>query len=238
MSNGGIDPTAVVSPLATVGEGVVIGPHAVVYDSADIADGVWIGAGAVIAAPAEIRGSSHFGWPRSTEGLFRTVIGSGTVIREHVVVGQGVEGDTVIGRDGYIMNGAYVAHDCFLGEQVTLASGTRLAGHVWLGRGANLGLNVSVHQRRRIGGGAMIGMGAVVTHDVRPFAKAYGNPARVVGANVFRLRALGLSEDECARVAAILDGGTDGDAGFGASLLDGESAEALGPDLRAWATPR
>lgn len=235
MSNSGIHPSAVVSPLATLGLGVVIGPHAVVYDSADLADGVWIGAGAVIAAPAEIRGSSRFDWPRSTGGSFRTVIGSGTVIREHVVIGQGVEGDTVVGRDGYIMNGAYVAHDCVLSDQVTLASGTRLAGHVWLGRGANLGLNVSVHQRRRIGGGAMVGMGAVVTRDIRPFAKAYGNPASVVGTNVFRLRALGLSEDECARAAAILD--SDGGTGTEIGRLDSEAVDALGPDLRAWATP-
>jgi len=233
MSDHGIHPSAVVSRLATVGQGVVIGPHAIVYDSADIADGVWIGAGAVVAAPAEIRGSSNFDWPRSTGSAFRTVIGSGTVIRENVVIGQGTEGDTVIGRDCYIMNAAYVAHDCFLADQVTLASGTRLAGHVWLGRGANLGLNVSVHQRRRIGGGAMVGMGAVVTHDIRPFAKAYGNPARIVGTNVFRLRALGLSEDQCARVTALLGGDTD----LGIGLLDVDTAAALGPDLRAWATP-
>jgi UDP-N-acetylglucosamine acyltransferase len=231
MSNRGIHPSAVVSPLATLGQGVVIGPHAVVYDSADIADGVWIGAGAVVAAPAEIRGSSNFEWPRSTSGSFRTVIGSGTVIREHVVIGQGSEGDTVIGRDCYIMNAAYVAHDCFLADQVTVASGTRLAGHVWLGRGANLGLNVSVHQRRRIGGGAMVGMGAVVTNDIRPFAKAYGNPARVVGTNVVRLRALGLSEDECASVAAVLES----DDGLEIGFLDGDASDALGPDLRAWA---
>jgi UDP-N-acetylglucosamine acyltransferase len=227
-------PSAVVSPLATIGHGAVIGPHAVIYDSADIADNVWIGAGSIIGAPAEIRGTPHFDWPRSTNGSFRTVIGSRTVIREHCVVGQGIEGDTVIGPDGYIMNAAYVAHDCVLSEQVTLASGVRLAGHVWLGRGANLGLNVAVHQRRRIGGGAMIGMGAVVTHDIRPFAKAYGNPARVVGTNAFRLRALGLDEDQCARIAAILDN----DGGAGAYPFEGESADALAPDFRAWAMPR
>ena len=231
MSDRSIHSSAVVSPLAAIGRGVVIGPHAVIYDSADIGNDVWIGAGTVIGAPAEIRGSAHLAWPRSTDGSFRTIIGPGTVIRENCVVGQGVERDTIIGDDSYIMNTAYVAHDCVLAEQVTLASGVRLAGHVWLGRGVNLGLNASVHQRRRIGGGAMIGMGAVVTRDIRPFAKAYGNPARVTGTNIFRLRALGLSEEQCTRVASILD--NDGDAGFDA--LGSDAAEVLAPDFRAWA---
>jgi hypothetical protein len=48
-------------------------------------------------------------------------------------------------------------------------------GHdVWIGHGA------IVLPGRRIGTGAVIGAGAVVTRDVPPYAIAVGNPARVL----------------------------------------------------------
>ena len=43
-----------------------------------------------------------------------------------------------------------------------------------------LGANVTVLPGRRIGTGSVIGAGAIVTHDIPPFAVASGNPAKVV----------------------------------------------------------
>jgi UDP-N-acetylglucosamine acyltransferase len=56
-------------------------------------------------------------------------------------------------------------------------------------------MDAVVHQRRVVGPGAMVGMGAVVTRDVPPFAKSYGNPARTVGANVVGLERMGVSDE-------------------------------------------
>ena len=39
----------------------------------------------------------------------------------------------------------------------------------------------------------MIGMGSVVTRDVPPFAKAFGNPAHVRGANIIGMTRGGVS---------------------------------------------
>ena len=63
----------------------------------------------------------------------------------------------------------------------------------------------------------MVGMSAAVTRDVPPFAKAYGNPADVRGANVVGMQRGGVDPDvirilsaiyagEAADVAAIPDG--------------------------------
>jgi UDP-N-acetylglucosamine acyltransferase len=57
-----------------------------------------------------------------------------------------------------------------------------------------------VHQRRVIGGLAMIGMGAVVTRDVPPAALAYGNPCRVHGANRVGMERAGVPVEEIAAV--------------------------------------
>ena len=57
-------------------------------------------------------------------------------------------------------------------------------------------------QRRVIGPGAMVGMGSVVTRDVPPFAKAYGNPCRVRGANAVGMTRGGLPQDAVDFLAA------------------------------------
>ncbi len=51
----------------------------------------------------------------------------------------------------------------------------------WIGPGAQLGVNVTVLPFVRIGEGAIIGAGSVVTRDVEPGSVAFGNPAQVRG---------------------------------------------------------
>jgi UDP-N-acetylglucosamine acyltransferase len=81
-------------------------------------------------------------------------------------------------------------------------------------RGANLGLNVSVHQRRSIGALTMVGMGTPVTRDIPPFATAYGTPPRVHGVNRFGMARAGVAEDDIAAVEKLFAGGTaDGSGG-------------------------
>ena len=83
-----------------------------------------------------------------------------------------------------------------------MASSVTLGGHVHVGDGANLGMCTVVHQRRVIGPGAMVGMGSVVTRDVPPYAKAYGNPCRVRGANAVGMTRGGLPQDAVDFLAA------------------------------------
>jgi UDP-N-acetylglucosamine acyltransferase len=88
-----------------------------------------------------------------------------------------------------------------------------LGGHAIVRRGANLGLNVSVHQRRSIGALAMVGMGTPVTRDVPPFATAYGVPPRVHGVNRFGMTRAGIAEADIATVEELFaSGSADGPA--------------------------
>jgi UDP-N-acetylglucosamine acyltransferase len=103
------------------------------------------------------------------------------------------------------MNQVYVAHDCVLGDGVTLASSVLLAGHVEIGAHANLGLGTVVHQTRYIGAGAMVGMGSVVTRDVPPFAKVFGNPAVLRGVNAIGMERRGIAADAVTTLAAVYD---------------------------------
>jgi UDP-2-acetamido-3-amino-2,3-dideoxy-glucuronate N-acetyltransferase len=48
-------------------------------------------------------------------------------------------------------------------------------------RGATIGANATIVCGTTIGECGFVGAGAVVTHDVPPYAMVYGNPARVHG---------------------------------------------------------
>lgn len=78
---------------------------------------------------------------------------------------------------------SYVAHDCTVGDFVTLAPGACINGNiiieddVYIGTGAILKQGTS-DKPLRIGKGAIIGMGAVVTKDIPPGMVVVGNPAR------------------------------------------------------------
>lgn len=77
---------------------------------------------------------------------------------------------TSIGSDCHFLAYSHVAHDCSVGDGVTMANGATLGGHSAVGEGANLGLHVSVHPFCRIGRYAMVGMMSPVVKDVLPYA--------------------------------------------------------------------
>ena len=88
-----------------------------------------------------------------------------------------------VGRYFHANNHAYVSHDCVIGDYVTLAPGAKVNGNIHIGDHAYIGSGAVIKQGtpdcpRRIGAGAVIGMGAVVTRDVMAGETVVGNPAR------------------------------------------------------------
>lgn len=198
MSNT-VHATAIIAGDVTLGTGNTIGPFVTITGPVTIGDDNWIGAGAVIGAPPEVRSADH---ARSFDGPNGggVTIGSRNILREYMQVHQGWELQTTLGNDIMVMNQSYIAHDCQIGDGATLASSVLLAGNVELGKHANLGMGVVVHQGRRIGGVAMIGMASVITRDIPPLAIAFGNPARVRGANGVGMSRAGIPADLIDRV--------------------------------------
>jgi UDP-N-acetylglucosamine acyltransferase len=206
-----IHPTALVSPGVDLGVDVVVGPHALLLGPCRIGDGVRIGASCVIGSPPELTSArQNDAWDGDLEHA-GVEIGAGTVVREFTAVQQGADAPTRIGAGCWLLSRSYVAHDCVLDDEVTTSAGVSLGGRSRIGRGANLGMNATVHQRRVVGPGAMVGMSSAVTRDVPPFAKAYGTPARVRGANVVGMTRRGVAADRAAEVDAAYAGGGEPD---------------------------
>ncbi len=206
MSNR-IHPTAIIDPRADLDEDVEVGPHAI------IEEGVSIGARTRIGPFVHIQGQTEIGadntiYTGATIGLppqfigfkgeaTRTVIGTGNTIREYANINRALtmEGATIIGNNCFIMGFSHIAHDCILGNQVTLANGALLAGHVIVGDRAFISGNCGVHQFVRIGRLVMLGGMTRLTQDAPPFTIVVGDKAEVYGINTVGLRRAGLSSE-------------------------------------------
>ncbi len=122
---------------------------------------------------------------------------AGAVIGEGSSVGQGCYvGAVTIGRGCRIQNhvslydGVTLEDDVFLGPSCVFTNVKHPRAHVSrkasyattrIGRGATIGANATVVCGVAIGAYAMIGAGAVVTHDVPAHGVMIGTPARRVG---------------------------------------------------------
>ena len=190
-----IDATASIGPQVVIDGPVQIGPDCHVGPSAVLLGHTQVGAGSRIHAHAVIGDVPQ---DRKFHGeISYCRIGSECVIREGATVHRAVhpEQATVIGDRCYLMTNAHVAHDCVLGDDVTLVSGALLGGHVQVGSRAIISGNVGVHQFVRIGELAMLGAVAMIAQDVPPFLMT-GRDGAIVGVNSVGLMRAGLAPNE------------------------------------------
>lgn len=106
-------------------------------------------------------------------------IGPAAIVCHHAVITANAR----IGTGFHCNLGAYVAHDCVIGDFVTFAPGVKCNGNVEIGDYAYVGAGAVLRQGHpgrplRIGRGATVGMGAIVVADVPDGATVIGNPAR------------------------------------------------------------
>lgn len=203
-----VHPTALVASGAQLDEGVVIGPYCIVGEGVKlgrnvrltshvVVEGVTdVGEDTIIHAFANIGGPpqhlAHKGEPTELR------IGPRNIIREHVTFHTGTasgRGVTTIGADGLYMVGSHVAHDCIVGDQVVLAKGATLGGHVEMGDFVFMGGLAAIHQFSRVGRYAFIGGLAAVTKDVIPYGSVWGNHAHLEGLNLVGLKRRGFGRE-------------------------------------------
>ncbi len=171
-----------------VQEGVILGlkykdgcQEAVVGDRAVIRAGTIIYADVVIGH--DFKTGHHVLIREHTRIGDRVVVGTGTVIDGHVEIGSFVKIESRV----YIPTHTRIGSYCFLGPGAVLTNDKypqRLRDEYEpqgpiLEESVTIGANATILPGVRIGEGAMVAAGSVVTKDVPPWHLAIGVPARV-----------------------------------------------------------
>lgn len=201
-----IHASAVIDPTAELAEDVEVGPYAV------IEDGVKIGAGTRLMAHAFVGRRTVLGEENhlhigavvghapqdiSTTGLedARLIAGNRNVFREYCTIHRGSRDGKVtrLGDGNLIMTQAHIAHDCQIGNEIILAGGALVAGHVKIEDRAFISGNVAIHQFCQIGTLAMCAGMARVNKDVPPYFMVKGD-SKVHGLNVVGLKRAGIDD--------------------------------------------
>ncbi len=203
-----LHPTAIVHPGAEIGNSAEVGPYCIVGEH------VSIGARTVLQAHVVVNGWTQIGddclfYPFSTVGAASqdrkyagerafTRIGDRTILREYVSIQRATGHDevTAVGSDCLLLAYVHIAHNCILGNGVTMSNLAQLAGHVQLGDHVTIGGQTGVHQFTRVGRHAMLGGMSKVIKDVPPFFLVEGNPCEPYGLNSVGLRRAAFSADE------------------------------------------
>ena len=187
-----IGPWVIVGPRVCIGDRCRIGPRARLQRNVRLAEDVSVGDGSIVGGdPQDLKYKGEETWVE---------VGAGTIIREYSTINRGTTQSyrTTVGARCFIMSYVHLAHDCHLGDEVVIANGTQLAGHVTIQDHAVLsGLN-AVHQFVTIGAYAFVGGGSRVNQDIPPYVKAVGNPMELYGLNSIGLQRAGFSGETVA----------------------------------------
>ena len=183
-----VEAGAVVGRWVRVGKDCHIYPRAVLYPGTTLGDRVIVHAGAVL-------GADGFGYVRDAKtGAYTQFPQQGTLeIEDDVEIGanstidRGALSETRVRRGTKIDNLVHVGHNCDIGEDVILVTGTGISGSCTVGKGAVIAGQVGIGDHAHIGPGVILGgqagvlSGKTVTNEglgVKPGTVLWGTPAR------------------------------------------------------------
>ena len=204
-----IHKTAIIADSAKLAADVKVGAYSIIEEDVTIGAGTEIKSHVIIAKHTDI-GENNRIFQFSSIGeepqdkkynneATRTVIGNNNTIREYVTINRGTIDDggvTQIGNNNWIMAYVHIAHDCVLSDNIIIANGTTLAGHVHLDEYVILGGFTKLHQFCRIGAHAFTAMDTGFQKDLPPYVMAQGNPAKPRTINAEGLKRRGFSQEE------------------------------------------
>jgi UDP-N-acetylglucosamine acyltransferase len=201
-----IHPAAVVHPGAKLGQNVQVGPYCVIEEKVEIGDGCILEAFAQVKDYTSMGPGNHvhsyaclgdapqhLGF-KGEETWVR--IGEQNHFREFVTVHRGTpqgHKETKIGSHCLFMAYAHVAHDCTIGDHVTVANAVSMAGHVEIGDYAIVSGMAAIQQFARVGEYAFLGGLSGYSNDVPPYMLAQGTRAKLYGPNMIGLKRRGFS---------------------------------------------
>lgn len=156
-----------------------------IHSTAEVSSQASVGAGTCIWHQAQVREGAHVG--------AECIIGKNVYVDFDVVIGNRVK----VQNNALLYHGVTIEDGVFIGPAVCLTNDLRPravnidgqlksdadweVGTILIREGASIGARAVVLPGVTIGPWAMVGAGAVVTHDVPAYGLVVGIPARLVG---------------------------------------------------------
>jgi UDP-N-acetylglucosamine acyltransferase len=144
---------------------------AIVNDNVQMGKGNRIGAYSVIGSFGEVRGMK----PEDFKG--KVVIGDNNVISELVTIQTPVDGVTRIGSNNIITAHSHIGHDAQIGDWCEVCISC-IGGYAKIEDFAQIKMSSVIRNRHKVGRRAIVGMGSVVTSNIKPETLVYGHPAK------------------------------------------------------------
>ncbi|MBI2609163.1 MAG: acyl-ACP--UDP-N-acetylglucosamine O-acyltransferase [Deltaproteobacteria bacterium] len=197
-----IHKTAMVHPHASIHSEVNIGPYCV------IGEGVHIDSGCELKSHVVVQGPTHLGKNNKIYSFVslgeapqdlkfkgensELIIGENNTIREYVSIHRGTqkgEGKTVIGNNNLLMTSVHIGHNCILGDDIIIATGSGVAGHAVVEDRVVFAGMVGVAPFIHVGRNSYITGFSVIDKDVPPFSICSGRGEfKIRGVNVIGLK--------------------------------------------------
>jgi UDP-3-O-[3-hydroxymyristoyl] glucosamine N-acyltransferase len=164
-------------------DGVIIGSNTLIEHNVVIHAGTVIGDNCIIRSGATI-GGEGYGFIQDKDSVLRQPFIGSVYIGQNVEIGynctvvRGAIENTILEDNVKLDNLVHIAHDVFVGKGSTVTAGVSFCGFVKVGENTRIAPNATIKQRLNIGSNALIGLGAVVTKNVKDNEVVAGNPAK------------------------------------------------------------
>jgi len=178
-----------IGPFTFIGKNVQIGENSVIHNGVHIFDNCKIGKNVKIQSSTVIN-SSSFGPRRNENNELETFPNLGSVvIEDNVEIGSnssvlpGVLENTVIGTGTKISDHVYVGSGMKIGKHCMITGHTYFGGSSILEDYVYVAPGSVIRNGIKIGKSSFIGMGSVVTKNVKSHTTVIGNPAKIIKTN-------------------------------------------------------
>ena len=122
---------------------------------------------------------------------FPTLVDPLAYIEESVILGEGcilmqmssVSVDSRLGAGCFVNYGTQIAHDCTIGNFVSIMPSVNISGNVTVADEAFIGVQASIRYGLSIGKSSIVGMCSMVLCDVPDHTAVIGQPAVIINQN-------------------------------------------------------
>lgn len=167
----------------TIEDEVEIGSGTRIYNNVTIAENVKIGKNCIIKSGAIIGEAGH-GYVKEKDGKYRRVphLG-GVIIGDYVDIGanttieRGTMENTVIEDGVKIDDLCQISHNTHIGENTMIIVHSSIYGSAKVGKNCWIASSI-IRNQAKIGDNVIVGMGSVVTKDIKANTTVFGIPAK------------------------------------------------------------